>query len=161
MNNKPLINAWSQFFIANSKNWSLYAITLTFKTSHDSKRIRDETRYLYQQNILTKIRKQLKRNHKTNHETIPCSEFWFQEFDEKNKSKANKFSPHHIHGILPIQQELTHKFWDFENNQVVKRLQKDIKSLRYVADFEIKPIDLDKIYSWVTYCVKGKDLTSI
>lgn len=148
-------------WITSNPDWTVFTITVTFKnlvpleTGQGMKRA---TRYEYEKNVLTKIKKRLCRLSNYWDKVLPITDFYVYEYDQTSffKKVSNNQSPHHTHGILPIPNRVLHKFYNLETGELDKRLMKDLRSLSKVSTFLIEPLRMDKKESWFNYMSKDK-----
>jgi len=151
---KDLIAQYSEWLESRKDVWDLFAATAVFKAGghkSNSARWSDE----YKHKVLWKIKKRLAHSY-TN--LIPFEDFFYYEFEQSSlfKSAAEGRKPHHIHGVIPIPKNLTHKIWDSKTGCLTLRIQKDFKSIKTLSSILLEPIRTGKLSDWLSYSSKGK-----
>lgn len=120
--------------------------------------MRKATDYEYRKRVLNKVRRRLCRSGSKWNEVLPIDYFRQYEYEQgsffKPVPKSN--SPHHVHAFLPVRKHLASRIFDFENDLLDERLQKDIRSIVTVSSFLIEPVLAGESEAWIRYMLKGK-----
>ena len=148
------INGYVNWFKSLSESWISFATTVVFRSSGCKPRP-EYWLQEYKHNFLYKINKLLSRRAK---EAVMYDDYCEYEFGESGRYKSVKDqrNPHHVHGIIFIPKELTHKVWDGKSNLITERLYKDIKSIKQISSALIEPIREGEMTSWIGYTMKEK-----
>lgn len=156
-------NQWRQElnWILGSDEWVPFAVTVTFKglVPYEAREgMRKATDYEYRKRVLNKVRRRLCRSGSKWNEVLPIDYFRQYEYEQgsffKPVPKSN--SPHHVHAFLPVRKHLASRIFDFENDLLDERLQKDIRSIVTVSSFLIEPVLAGESEAWIRYMLKGK-----
>ena len=119
---------------------------------------RKATEYEYHKRVLNKVKKRLCRSTSKWNQVLPIDYFYQYEFEQgshfKPVPKAN--SPHHIHGLFPVQKEVAERIYNFQTKEMDARLVKDLKSMKRVSTFLIEPLRTEESKAWLAYMLKGK-----
>lgn len=156
-------NQWKQemSWILGSDEWTPFAVTVSFKglvpyEARDG--MKKATDYEYRKRFLNKVRRRLCRSGSKWNEVLPIDYFRQYEYEQgsffKPVPKSN--SPHHVHAFLPVRKHLASRIFDFENDLLDERLQKDIRSIVTVSSFLIEPVRAGESEAWIRYMLKGK-----
>lgn len=156
-------NQWKQemSWILESDEWIPFAVTVSFKglvpyEARDG--MKKATDYEYRKRVLNKVRRRLCRSGSKWNEVLPIDYFRQYEYEQgsffKPVPKSN--SPHHVHAFLPVRKNLASRIFDFENDLLDERLQKDIRSIVTVSSFLIEPVRAGESEAWIRYMLKGK-----
>lgn len=89
---------------------------------------------------------------------VTFHELYFHEFDETSwfKDSIDQRSAHHVHGVVGIPKNLTHKAWDVEQNCLNPKLKKDFATMDMVSSVLMEPIRNGELKSWISYISKRK-----
>jgi hypothetical protein len=113
--------------------------------------------------VLNKVKKRLCRSSSKWNQVLPIDYFFQYEFEQgsyfKPVPQAN--SPHHIHGLFPVQKEVAERIYNFKTKEMDARLVKDLKSMNLVSTFLIEPLRTDKPKDWFAYMLKGKSRSEL
>lgn len=152
-------------WVTGSVEWSCFTTTVTFKdlTPYEtSNGMNLRTLYEYRKRVLAKIKKRLSRSSSKWNLVLPIAYAQY-EYEQgsffKPITKSN--SPHHIHGLIAVQASLANRLYNYESNELDKRLSKDLRSISTVSTYKIEPLRLDETFSWVNYMNKGKDINDL
>jgi len=157
-NNQPELELnW----IINKQEWTAFTVTITFKNlvaCEASDGLRKATEYEYQKRVLNKIKKRLCRSSSKWNKVLPIDYFFQYEFEQGSHFKPvpRSNSPHHIHGLFPVQKEVAERIFNFQRNEMDARLVKDLKSMKRVSTFLIEPLRTEESVAWLAYMLKGK-----
>lgn len=148
-------------WIVNEQDWTPFTVTITFKNlvaCEASDGIRKATEYEYQKRVLNKVKKRLCRSTSKWNQVLPIDYFFQYEFEQGSHFKPvpRSNSPHHIHGLFPVQKEVAERIYDFQNHEMDARLVKDLKSMNSVSTFLIEPLRTEDSVAWLAYMLKGK-----
>lgn len=152
-----MIESDSEWFESKRDEWDLFTLTAVFRAS-GWKPNPDRWIEEYKHKVLWKINKQLTRG---NNYLIPFDRCEY-EFDQSSlfKSLSEQRKPHHIHGIVSIPKDLSHKVWNLEKNILSPRLLKDFNSIDTVSSVLMEPIPVGRTLDWYVYMMKGKSFNS-
>jgi len=154
-----LINAWADWLESKKSDWDLFAITVVYKAGGKIPRP-DRWESEYRNNVLKKIKKVIEPNIKNQSFAIPYEDFCYYEFDEASIFRVTGLrKPHHIHALIPIRKASTYRFWSIDDDDLKKRIRKDLESINSVGSILVEPIRNQGLSSWVSYCLKGKAST--
>ncbi len=153
-------------WIINEHDWTPFTVTITFKNlvaCEASDGIRKATEYEYRKRVLNKVKRRLCRSSSKWNQVLPIDYFFQYEFEQgsyfKPIPKSN--SPHHVHGLFPVQKEVAERIYDFQNNEMDARLLRDLKSMNSVSTFLIEPLRNEEAVSWLAYMLKGKSRSEL
>ena len=157
MNQRELELNW----ILGNNDWIPFAATVTFKNlvaCEASDGIRKATEYEYQKRVLNKVKKRLCRSSSKWNQVLPIDYFFQYEFEQGSHFKPvpRSNSPHHIHGLFPVQNEVAERIYNFQTKEMDARLVKDLKSMNLVSTFLIEPLRTEESIAWLAYMLKGK-----
>jgi len=153
-----LLTAWSDWFESKSDEWNLFTLTVVYKAGGKVSRP-DRWESEYKNRVLLKIKRSLERNKKNFDFAIPFEDFCYYEFEESSIFRVTGArKPHHIHALIPIRKSATYRFWSVDDDDLQKRLKKDINSINSIGSILVKPIDVNHMRSWISYCLKGKQV---
>ena len=157
MNQRELELNW----ILGNNDWIPFAATVTFKNlvaCEASDGIRKATEYEYQKRVLNKVKKRLCRSTSKWNQVLPIDYFFQYEFEQGSHFKPvpRSNSPHHIHGLFPVQNEVAERIYNFQTKEMDARLVKDLKSMNLVSTFLIEPLRTEESIAWLAYMLKGK-----
>ena len=162
MNQRELELNW----ILGNKDWIPFAATVTFRNlvaCEASDGIRKATEYEYHKRVLNKVKKRLCRSSSKWNQVLPIDYFFLYEFEQgsyfKPVPKAN--SPHHIHGLFPVQKEVAERIYNFQTKEMDTRIVKDLKSMNLVSTFLIEPLRTEESKAWFAYMLKGKSRSEL
>jgi hypothetical protein len=168
---KSLSNPKSQLelelnWIIDRQDWTPFTVTITFKNlvvCEASDGIRKATEYEYQKRVLNKIKKRLCRSSSKWNQVLPIDYFFQYEFEQGSHFKPvpRSNSPHHIHGLFPVQKEVAERIFNFQSNEMDARLVKDLKSMKCVSTFLIEPLRNEEAVAWLAYMLKGKSRSEL
>ena len=153
-------------WIINKQDWTPFTITITFKNlvaCEASDGLRKATEYEYQKRVLNKIKRRLCRSTSKWNQVLPIDYFFQYEFEQGSHFKPvpRSNSPHHIHGLFPVQKEVAERIFNFQSNELDARLVKDLKSMKRVSTFLIEPLRTEESFAWLAYMLKGKSRSEL
>lgn len=153
-------------WIVNEQDWTPFTVTITFKNlvvCEASDGIRKATEYEYQKRVLNKVKKRLCRSTSKWNQVLPIDYFFQYEFEQGSHFKPvpRSNSPHHVHGLFPVQKEVAERIYDFQNHEMDARLVKDLKSMNSVSTFLIEPLRTEDSVAWLAYMLKGKSRSEL
>ena len=162
MNQRELELNW----ILGNNDWIPFAATVTFKNlvaCEASDGIRKATEYEYQKRVLNKVKKRLCRSSSKWNQVLPIDYFFQYEFEQGSHFKPvpRSNSPHHIHGLFPVQKEVAERIYNFQTKEMDARLVKDLKSMNRVSTFLIEPLRAEESIVWLAYMLKGKSRSEL
>ena len=148
-------------WILENIDWIPFTATVTFKNLvpyETTDGFRKATEYEYQKRVLNKVKKRLCRSSSKWNQVLPIDYFFQYEFEQGSHFKPGHTvnSPHHIHGILPVEKDVAGRIYDFKSNEMDCRLVKDLKSMNLVSTFLIEPLRNEDAQAWLAYMLKGK-----
>ena len=144
--------------MSESNEWRIFSCTVVFKPI-DRINTKDRYEQEYKKRVLQKIRRRLERSKIYQNTAIPYEELFYFERTEKSKFRATeKRCPYHIHSLIPIRVSQVHRFWSYDENQLNRRLNKDITSIDIVQDVLIEPIRDAEALAWLMYMTKYKNI---
>lgn len=162
MNQRELELNW----ILGNSDLISFAATVTFKNLvafEASDGIRKATEYEYHKRVLNKVKKRLCRSSSKWKQVLPIDDFFLYEFEQGSyfKPVPRSNSPHHIHGLFPVQKEVAERIFNFQSNEMDARLVKDLNSMDLVSTFLIEPLRTDESKAWLAYMLKGKSRSEL
>jgi hypothetical protein len=148
-------------WIIDKEEWTPFTVTITFKNlvaCEASDGLRKATEYEYQKRVLNKVKKRLCRSSSKWNQVLPIDYFFQYEFEQGSHFKPvpRSNSPHHVHGLFPVQKEVAERIYNFQSNEMDARLVKDLRSMNRVSTFLIEPLRTEESFAWLTYMMKGK-----
>jgi hypothetical protein len=148
-------------WILENKDWIQFTATLTFKNLKAYEAIdgyRKATEYEYGKRVLNKVKKRLCRSSSKWNQVLPIDYLYVYEFEQSSHFKPvpRSNSPHHIHGLFPVQKEVAERIYNFQSKEMDARLVKDLKSMNLVSTSLIEPLRADEANAWLAYMLKGK-----
>lgn len=168
---KSLSNPKNQFelelnWIINKQDWTPFTVTVTFKNivvCEATDGIQKATEYEYQKRVLNKVKKRLCRSSSKWNHVLPIDYFFQYEFEQGSNFKPvpRSNSPHHIHGLFPVQKEVAERIYNFQTKEMDARLVKDLKSMNCVSTFLIEPLRTEDSVAWLAYMLKGKSRSEL
>jgi len=168
---KSLSSAKSQYelelsWIIDEQQWTPFTVTITFKNLvafEATNGIRKATEYEYQKRVLNKVKKRLCRSSSKWNHVLPIDYFFQYEFEQGSHFKPvpRSNSPHHIHGLFPVQKEVAERIYNFQTKEMDARLVKDLKSMNRVSTFLIEPLRAEESIAWLAYMLKGKSRSEL
>jgi hypothetical protein len=162
MNQRELELNW----ILGNNDWIPFAATVTFKNLvafEACDGIRKATEYEYQKRVLNKVKKRLCRSSSKWNQVLPIDYFFQYEFEQGSHFKPvpRSNSPHHIHGLFPVQNEAAERIYNFQTKEMDSRLVKDLNSMNRVSTFLIEPLRTEESVAWLAYMLKGKSRSEL
>ena len=153
-----LLKAWSYWFDSKSDEWTLFTLTVVFKSGGLKPRP-DRWESEYRTRVLQKIRRALEPKQKNQTNAIPYEEFFYYEKDDSSFFRISRsHKPHHIHALLPIKKSQVNRFWSIDNSDLKERLHKDIYSIETIQSVLVEPVKTTHSINWVKYLLKGKQI---
>ena len=151
---REFIESYLDWFKSLSESWMPLATTVVFQSSGYQPKP-EYWLHEYKHTFLHKISKILSRRSK---DSVLYSDFCEYEFGESGlyKSVKDQRSPHHVHGVIFIPNELVKKVWNSENKSITDRLEKDIRSIKCISSALIEPIREGEMNKWIGYTMKNK-----
>jgi hypothetical protein len=162
MNQRELELNW----ILGNNDWIPFAATVTFRNLiayEASDGIKKATEYEYHKRVLNKVKKRLCRSSSKWNHVLPIDYFFQYEFEQGSHFKPvpRSNSPHHIHGLFPVQNEVAERIYNFQTKEMDARLVKDLKSMSRVSTFLIEPLRAEESVTWLAYMLKGKSRSEL
>lgn len=153
-------------WIINKQDWTPFTVTITFKNlvaCEASDGIQKATEYEYQKRVLNKVKKRLCRSSSKWNHVLPIDYFFQYEFEQGSHFKPvpRSNSPHHVHGLFPVQKEVAERIYNFQTKEMDARLVKDLKSMNRVSTFLIEPLRAEESIAWLAYMLKGKSRSEL
>ena len=153
-------------WIIERQDWTPFTVTLTFQNLipfEASDGLRKATEYEYQKRVLNKVKKRLCRSTSKWSQVLPIDYFYQYEFEQGSRFKPvpRSNSPHHVHGLFPVQKEVAERIFNFQTNEMDARLVKDLKSMKRVSTFLIEPLRTEESAAWLAYMLKGKSRSEL
>jgi hypothetical protein len=153
-------------WILENKDWIPFTATVTFKNlkayeANDG--YRKATEYEYGKRVLNKVKKRLCRSSSKWHQVLPIDYLFQYEFEQGSHFKPvpRSNSPHHIHGLFPVNKDVANRIYDINTQEMDSRLVKDLKSMNLVSTFLIEPLRKEDSNAWLTYMLKGKSRSQL
>ena len=153
-------------WILENKDWIPFTATVTFKNlkayeANDG--YRRATEYEYGKRVLNKVKKRLCRSRSRWNQVLPIDYFFQYEFEQGSHFKPvpRSNSPHHIHGLFPVNKDEANRIYDLKNNEMDHRLVKDLESMNLVSTFLIEPLRTEEANAWLAYMLKGKSSSEL
>lgn len=153
-------------WILENKDWIPFTATVTFKNlkayeAYDG--FRKATEYEYEKRVLNKVKKRLCRSSSKWNQVLPIDYFFHYEFEQGSHFKPvpRSNSPHHIHGLFPVQKDAASRIYDFKFKEMDRRLVKDLESMNLVSTFLIEPLRTEESKAWLAYMLKGKSRSEL
>jgi hypothetical protein len=153
-------------WILENKDWIPFTATVTFKNlkayeANDG--YRKATEYEYGKRVLNKVKKRLCRSRSKWNQVLPIDYLFQYEFEQGSHFKpVPRFnSPHHIHGLFPVNKDVANRIYNLDSQQMDSRLAKDLKSMNLVSTFLIEPLRIEDSNAWLTYMLKGKSRSEL
>ncbi len=151
-----LSEAWSNWFESTTDEWELFTMTVVFKSGGKIPRP-EKWESEYKARVLQKIRQVIEPNQKNQDLAIPFEEFFYYEKDDSSYFRASRsHKPHHIHSIIPIRKSQAYRFWSIDDDDLQKRIKKDIYSIKTIQSVLVEKIEVGCTIDWVKYLMKGK-----
>jgi hypothetical protein len=153
-------------WIIERQDWTSFTVTITFKNlvaCEASDGFRKATEYEYHKRVLNKVKKRLCRSSSKWNQVLPIDYFFQYEFEQGSHFKPvpRSNSPHHIHGLFPVQKEVAERIFNFQTNEMDARLVKDLNSMNRVSTFLIEPLRTEESVAWLAYMLKGKSRSEL
>jgi len=153
-------------WILENKDWIPFTATVTFKNLkayEASDGYRKATEFEYGKRVLNKVKKRLCRSSSKWNQVLPIDYLYVYEFEQSSHFKPvpRSNSPHHIHGLFPVQKEVAERIYNFQSKEMDARLVKDLKSMNLVSTSLIEPLRTDEANAWLAYMLKGKSRSAL
>jgi len=153
-------------WIVENKNWIPFTATVTFQklqAYEATDGIRKATEYEYHKRVLNKVKKRLCRSSSKWNQVLPIDYFFQYEFEQGSHFKPvpSSNSPHHIHGLFPVNKDEAPRIYNFENKEMDSRLIKDLQSMNLVSTFLFEPLRIDESKAWLAYMLKSKSRSDL
>ena len=153
-------------WILENKDWIPFTATVTFKNIkayEASDGYRKATEFEYGKRVLNKVKKRLCRSSSKWNQVLPIDYLYVYEFEQSSHFKPvpRSNSPHHIHGLFPVQKEVAERIYNFQSKEMDARLVKDLKSMNLVSTSLIEPLRTDEANAWLAYMLKGKSRSAL
>jgi hypothetical protein len=153
-------------WILENKDWIPFTATVTFKNlkayeANDG--YRRATEYEYGKRVLNKVKKRLCRSSSKWNQVLPIDYLFQYEFEQGSHFKPvpRSNSPHHIHGLFPVNKDVANRIYDLDTQEMDSRLVKDLRSMDRVSTFLIEPLRTEESKAWLTYMLKSKSRSEL
>ena len=153
-------------WILENKDWIPFTATVTFKNlkayeANDG--YRRATEYEYGKRVLNKVKKRLCRSSSKWNQVLPIDYLFQYEFEQGSHFKPvpRTNSPHHIHGLFPVNKDVANRIYDLDTQEMDSRLVKDLRSMDRVSTFLIEPLRIEDSNAWLAYMLKGKSRSEL
>lgn len=153
-------------WILDNKDWIPFTATVTFKNlkayeANDG--FRKATEFEYGKRVLNKVKKRLCRSRSKWNHVLPIDYHFQYELEQGSHFKPvpRSNSPHHIHGLFPVQKDVASRIYNFELKGMDSRLVKDLESMNFVSTFLIEPLRTEEANAWLAYMLKGKSRSEL
>lgn len=151
-------------WMMTNRDWQVFTATVVMKTKRlrDSKQpienMKSWTTYNYKHRVLNKVRRRLCRSSAQWNQVLPIDYLYQYEFEQGSyfKPVPREGAPHHIHAVFPVRMDCASRIFNFSNNQLHHRLEKDLRSLDCVSSFLIEPLRYEDGHKWLSYMLKDK-----
>jgi hypothetical protein len=153
-------------WIVENKNWIPFTATVTFQNLvayEATDGIRKATEYEYHKRVLNKVKKRLCRSSSKWNQVLPIDYFFQYEFEQGSyfKPVPRSKSPHHIHGLFPVEKDVAPRIYNFVNKEMDSRLIKDLQSMNLVSTFLVEPLRIGESKAWLGYMLKSKSRSEL
>ncbi len=146
---------FDHWFKDRGQDWSYLTTTLVF--SRDQVGLcQSFCESEYRQRILPKFQRLIEgsRERWNNSVKLAPDLFYYEKDETSLYKRVKRASPHHIHGLLIVPKERLYRVWSEDDSMLVSRLEKDLRSLGYLADWKIESVRGD-LMPWLRYITKG------
>lgn len=136
-------------------DWSYLTVTLVF----DRDQVGLSPSFCeseYRQRILPKFQRLIEgsRERWDNSVKLAPDLFYYEKDETSLYKRVRTASPHHIHGLLVVPKTRLYRLWSEDDSGLVSRLERDLRSLGYLADWKIEKVRGD-LRPWLRYITKG------